>query len=88
MAVLYENDAFSTLVISTKEQDSSISEKVFVFRKFVSNVQNFHSLSHENMSDLSNGELLWKSLEPLFRRTYAPSVGFKMNLLRESFFQC
>ena len=35
-------------------------------------------------TQLSNGELFWKSLEPFFRRTYALSVGFKMKSVRKS----
>ena len=39
-------------------------------------------------ADLLNGGLIWKSLVPFFRRTYAFSVGFKMKPLRKSVFQC
>ena len=33
MAVLYECDAFSILMLSTKKRFSSLSEKTFVFQK-------------------------------------------------------
>ena len=55
MAVLYGNDAFAILVLSTKEQCSSFFEKGFRFPEnlfqscSIENVQNFQWLSHENM---------------------------------------
>ena len=39
MAVLYENDVFSILVLSTKKLFSSFLKKVFVFQKIYFNVK-------------------------------------------------
>ena len=43
---------------------------------------------HVKHADLSNGRLFLKSLVPLFSRTYALSVRFKMKPLRKSVFKC
>ena len=42
----------------------------------------------ENLFEISNGGLFWKSLVPFLRRIYALSVGFKLKPLRKSVFQC
>ena len=42
---------------------------------------------HKKHTDLSNGGLFGKSLVPVFRTTYALSVGFKMKPLRKSVFK-
>ena len=39
MAVLYGNNAFSILVLSTKKRDSSFLKKVFVFQKIYFKVE-------------------------------------------------
>ena len=39
MSVLFENDAFSILVLSTKKRYSSFSKKVFVFQRIFSKVK-------------------------------------------------
>ena len=55
MAILYGNDAFSILLLSTKNGVLQFFEKGFHFpenqfqRKNIENVQNFHWLSYENM---------------------------------------
>ena len=68
---MYENYAFPILVLSTKKRYSTFLKKAF------ENVQNY--------ANLSNGGLFWKFLVPLFRRTYAVSVGFKMKPLKKRF---
>ena len=55
MAVFYENDAFSILVLSTKKGYSSFLKKVFIFQKICFKVKVlkrfkiFDRLSHKNM---------------------------------------
>ena len=89
MAVLYGNDAFSILVLSTKKQYSSFLKKVFVFQKICFKVKVLKTLKvstdcHINKCRLSNGELFWKSLALFFRRIYALPVGCKMKPLRNA----
>ena len=57
MVVLYENEAFSILVLSTKKTVLQTFEKGFYFPEnlfqswnwSIENVQNFHWLSHKSM---------------------------------------
>ena len=54
MAVLYGNDAYSILVLSTKKRTPLLEKKISFFRKFVSNLkywkrQSFNWLEHKNM---------------------------------------
>ena len=61
-------------------------------RKFVSNLKYWKRLKLSmtatlKHADLSNGGLFRKSLVPIFRRTYALFVGFKMRTLRKSVFE-
>ena len=88
MAVLYGNDAFSNLVLSTKKRFSSFFKKVFIFQKICFKVKVLAMISTWKHVDLSNGGLIWKSLVRVFRRTYALSVGFETKPLRKSVFQC
>ena len=93
IAILHGKDAFLILVISTKKLYSSLSKKVFVFQKICLKVKILKTFKistdcHITHADLSNGGLFLKSLVPFFRRTYALSVGFKMQHLRKSVFQC
>ena len=88
MAVLYRNDAFSNLVLSTKKRFSSFFKKVFIFQKICFKVKVLAMISTWKHVDLSNGGLIWKSLVRVFRRTYALSVGFETKPLRKSVFQC
>ena len=90
MVVLYGDDAFSILALSTKKSYSSFLTKVFVFQKIcfkVKLLKTFQKFYIKKHADLSKGELFWKSLEQLFRRTYALFVGFKMKPLRQSVFR-
>ena len=54
IVVLYRNDVFSILVLSTKKRYSSFVKKKFVFQKIcfkvkvIENVPNFHWLLHKN----------------------------------------
>ena len=55
MAVLYENDAVSILVLSTKKRYSSYLKKIFIFQKICFKVKVLKSfkisrLSHKNMA--------------------------------------
>ena len=91
MAVLYGNDAFSILVLSTKKRYSSFLKKVFVFQKICFKVKVLKTFKiftdcHIKACRLSNGGLFWKSLVPFFRTTYAFSVGFKVKSLRKGSF--
>ena len=90
MVVLYGDDAFSILALSTKKSYSSFLTKVFVFQKIcfkVKLLKTFQKCYIKKHADLSKGELFWKSLEQFFRRTYALFVGFKMKPLRQSVFR-
>ena len=62
-----------------------------ILRKFVSKSKywkrsNFAAIVTYKYADLSNRWLFWKFLVPLFRTTYALSVGFKIKPLRNSVF--
>ena len=85
------NDVLSISVVLTKKWYSSFLKKVFLFQKIcfkVKVLKTFETFTdcHIKHVDLSNGELVWKSLVPIFRRTYALSVGSKMKTLRKTFF--
>ena len=83
MAVLYRNDTFSILVLSTNKQYSRFFKKVVVFQKICPKVKvlkTFKSSSDYHIKTwrrTKKGGLFSKSLEPFFSRTYALSVGFK-----------
>ena len=89
--ILHKNVTFSILVHSTKRRYSSFLKKVFIFRKICFKVKVLKTLkiSSDNhikaCRSLKRSELLWKSAVPVFRRTYAPSVGFKKKPLRQRF---
>ena len=93
MTVLYENDAFSILVLSTKKPSSIFSKRFSFSRKSISKLKYWKrskfpltvTLKH---ADPSNAGLFGKSLVPFIRRTYPLSVGFKMKPLRKNVFQC
>ena len=62
MAVLYENDVFQILVLSTKKRYSSSLKKVFVFQKIcfkVKILKTFKISTDFEHADLSNGGLFW-----------------------------
>ena len=91
MAVLYGNDAFSILVLSTTKWYSNFLKKVFDFQKICFQVLKTFKIStdsHIKDANLLNGGQFWKSLVPVFRRTYAFSVGFRMKPLKKSVFKC
>ena len=86
MAVLYGNDAFSILVLSTKKLYSSFLKMVFVFQKICFKVKvlktffNFQWLSHKNMP-ISQTEGYFEN--PLYRFLEEPMLfllGLKWNL--------
>ena len=81
-------DAFSILLVSTKNRFSSFFKKSFRFPENLlqSKVLKTFIISsncHIKRVDLLNGELFWKFLVPFFRRTYVLSVGFKLKPLRK-----
>ena len=85
MVVLYENDAFSILVLSTRKQYSSFLEKVSFLRKFVSKLKywkcsEFLLIVKQKHADLSNGEQFWKSLVPLLEEPMPFLLALKWNL--------
>ena len=89
MAVLYRNIAFSILVLSTKKRQPVFWKRYLFFRKFVSKLKNwkrseFPVIFTQKYANLSNGELLWKSLLSFLRRAYVPSADFKIKRLRKS----
>ena len=91
MAVLYGNDAFSILVLSTKKRYSSFLKKVFVFQKIYFKVKVLKTFKiftdcHKKHADLTE-DYFWRYLVPFFRRTYALAVCFKMKSLKKSIFQ-
>ena len=94
MVVLHESNAFSILMPSTNKLYCSFFFKRFLFPRISVSKLKYWKRSKIPLiltwkqSDLSNGGLFWKSLVPLFRRTYALSVGFKMEPLRKNVFQC
>ena len=62
MAVLYGNDAFSILVLSTKNRYSSFLKKVFVFQKICFKIKVLKTFKistdfHRKHVNLSNGGL-------------------------------
>ena len=76
MAVLYGNDVFSILVISTKKLNS------------IENVLTF-SNCHIKNAELSNGGLFWKSVLPFLEESmHALYFGFKLKSLRKGVFLC
>ena len=78
MVVLYGNDAFSILVLSTKKRYSSFLKKFFVFR--FSRKSNSKLKYWKCSTFLANKGLFWKSLVPFFR-----TVDFKMKPPRKLF---
>ena len=93
MAVSYDNDAFSILVLSTKKQYSSFLKKTFVFYKICLNVKVLKTFKiftdcHIKTCRCLKWRAFRKSLVPLFRRTYSLSVGFSMKPLRKIACQC
>ena len=93
MAVLYGNGAFSILMLSTKNQNSSFLKKFFVFQKICFKVKvlkafKIFSDCHIKTCRSLQRRAFWKSPVTLFRRTYILSVGFKIKPLRRSVFQC
>ena len=89
MTVLYGNDAFSVLVLSTKKRCSSFLKMAFVFQKicFKVIVLKMFKISTDCLiktcRSLKRREF-WKSLVPLFRGTYALPVCFEMNPLKKT----
>ena len=93
MPLLYENDAFSILVLSSKKRYSSFLKKVFVFQKIFFKVKGLKTFKiftdcHIKTYRSLKRRLFWKSIVPFFRRTYALSAGLKMKPLRKRVFQC
>ena len=91
MANLYENDAFSILVLLTKKQYSRFLKKNFVFQKIcfrvlVSKTFKISTACLMKTCSSLNGGLFWKSLVSFLRRTFALSVGFKIKPLRKRIF--
>ena len=90
MVVLYGNDPFSILMLSTKKRYYNFLKKVFVFQKICFNAKVLNTLKisadcHIKHADLSNEGLFLKSLVTFFRRTYDLSVGLKMKPLKKTF---
>ena len=93
VAVLYGNDAFSVLVLSTKIQYSSYLKKGFIIQKFYSKVKVLETFKistdcHIKTCRSLKQRAILKTPSAVFRIIYALSVGFKMKPLRKSFFQC
>ena len=92
-AALHENVAFLILVLSTKKQYSSFVKKCLHFSENlfpnlnIENLQNFLWLSHKTWRSLERRAIL-KIPSTVFRRTYAASVGFKMEPRRKNVFLC
>ena len=94
MAVLYRNDAFSIIVISTKKRYSSLLKKIFFFQKISFKVKvlktfNISTDYHiKTCRSLKRRTILKIPTVSFFRRIFALSVGFKMKPLRKKVFQC
>ena len=94
MAVLYENAAFSILVLSTKKQYSAFFKKVCIFQKMcfkfkvLKHYQNLNWWPHRNMSISQMEGFFKKSLVSFFRRTYALSICSKTKPLRKKVLVC
>ena len=93
IVVLYGNDAFSILVLSTRKQYPNSLKKVFVFQKIyfkvgVLKALKFSTDCHIKTCRSLERRAVQKIRSTLFRRVYALSVAFKMKPLRKSVFQC
>ena len=84
MAVLYENDAFSILVLPIKKRYSSFLKNVFVFQKICFKVNVLKALKTSNQcyvnANLSKGRLFWKSLVPVLEELMLFLLALKWNL--------
>ena len=85
---LYGNDAFSILVLSTKNWYSSFLKKVFVFQIFYFKVKVLKMLKISTDCHIKTCWSLKQRpiLKIFFRRTYVISVGFKMKPLKKKLF--
>ena len=93
IVVLYGNDPFSILVLSSKKRYSSFLKKVFLFQKSCFKVKVLKTIKISTDCHI-------KTYRPLKRRTIlkipstvlqknlCSSVGFKMKSLRKSVFHC
>ena len=93
MAILYGNDAFSILVLSTKKPHSGFLKKVLVFQKIYFKVKATKTFTIPTDCHIKTCRSLKRraiSIIPntVFRRTCSLSVGFKRKPLRKSVFQC
>ena len=93
MAVLYGNDAFSLLVLTTKKRYSNFLKKVLVFQKICFKVKKYWNRSKfpqfvtKTCRSLKQ-RAIFKIPSTIFRRIYALSVGFKVKPLGKNIFQC
>ena len=90
-AILCGNVATSILVISTEKWYSSSLKKVLHFQKTCFKVKGLKPFKISGdftykYVNLLNVRLFWKSLVPLFRGTYALSVGYNLNSLQRKFY--
>ena len=92
MTILYGNDAFSILVLSTKKNGTPVFQIRFWFsRNFVSKLRHWKLFKISNDCHIKTCRSLkrrakLKSLLPFFRRTYALFVGFKIKPLKKKCF--
>ena len=94
ITVLYENHAFSILVLSIKKCYSSFLKKFFVFQKVFFKVKVLKTFKTSTdchirtCRSLKSRFILKIPSTVFFRRTYTLSVGFKMEPMNKSDFQC
>ena len=89
-AILCGNVAASILVLSTEKWYSNSLKKVLHFQKTCFKVKRLKPFKISGdftykYVDLLKVRLFWKSLVPLFRGTYALSVGYNLNSLQRIF---
>ena len=82
---LYESDAFSILILSTKNSSLVLWKRFSFYKNFASKLKywkclKFQVIPTEEHADLSYGRLFWKSPVLFLKRAYTISVSFKMKL--------
>ena len=90
VTILYENDAFSMLVLSPKKRLCSFLKNVFIFQKIYSKVKKLKLLKisiycHIKTCRSFKRRVILRSLVPFFRRIYALYDGFKMKSIKKVF---